>query len=55
MSVYDKACLSGGLVFLSVGLNFLPLPLSIAYLAWQSRSKFQQINNDLDCLMERIM
>lgn len=53
--VYNPECLTGAMVFVSVWLNFLPLPISIAYLFWQSRTHFQEVNRELDALMQELM
>lgn len=55
IGVYNPECLTSGMVFFSVGLNFLPLPISISYLFWQSNAHFKAIDRDLDALMKDLM
>ena len=55
LGIYDPQCLEGWMVFVSVWLNFLPLPLSIAYLWWKSRILVEDINRDIDDLMKKLM
>jgi len=53
--IYNPQCLDGWMVFVSVWLNFLPLPLSIIYLAMQSATLFREVEKNLDALMKELM
>lgn len=55
LGVYNPQCLTGLMVGFSVFLNFLPLPLSIGFLAWKSQILFREIKADLDALMVDLM
>lgn len=55
LGIYDSQCLKGWMVFVSVWLNFLPLPLSIGYLWWKSKTLVDDINRDIDELMKELM
>lgn len=43
------------MVFVSVWLNFLPLPISIGYLWLKSKSLIKDINHDIEELMQELM
>ncbi|RVP20767.1 hypothetical protein [Sinorhizobium meliloti] len=55
LGIYNPRCLSGWMAFSSVGISFLPLPISIIYLAWKSRAGFDEVSKLLDRLMEDLM
>lgn len=55
LGIYNPACLSGWMVFVSVWLNFLPLPISIGYLWLKSKSLIKDINHDIEELMQELM
>jgi hypothetical protein len=55
LGIYNSQCLTGWAVFASVWLNFLPLPASVGFLWWKSRSLFSELNQDIDQLMRELM
>lgn len=49
---YSAECIEGIVVFLAVGINFLPLPLALLYLKWVCQRQYGDVSADIETLQK---